>query len=72
MLIDLFDIFIFKTGLSGYMDPWLIVITRYGFALPAALLVTIGLSRITLLAWTIGLGPNPMEMRRNALQAKVA
>lgn len=70
MLIDLFDIFAFKSGISAYMDPWVLVVTRYAFALPASLFLTIGLSKTKALAWTIGLGPNPWEMRRSAIQAK--
>ena len=71
MVIDIFDVVLFKTGTPGSMDPWMIVTLRYVFALPASLGVTIALSRLTLTAWTIGLGPNPWEWRRAAQKATV-
>lgn len=66
LVIDLFDVAVFKTGLYQVMDPWTIVVGRFAFALPMSLAVAIGLSRLTPLAWTIGLGPNPWEMRKAA------
>lgn len=60
-VIDLFDIFVFKTGLSQMMQPWMLVLSRYAFALPLSFAVAYGLSKGALVAWTIGLGPLPWE-----------
>jgi surface polysaccharide O-acyltransferase-like enzyme len=65
LVIDLFDIFLFKSGLGQMMDPWGIVISRYGFALPASFALTYGISKIGLLAWTVGLGATPWDQARN-------
>lgn len=71
LVIDLFDIGIFSMGISAMMDPWMIVITRFAFALPVSFILVMGLSRIKVLAWTIGLGKNPWQMfkARNAVKA---
>ncbi|AGI67016.1 putative membrane protein [Octadecabacter antarcticus 307] len=61
LVIDLFDVAVFKTGLYQVMEPWMIVVGRFAFALPMSFAVAIGLSRLTPLAWTIGLGPNPWQ-----------
>jgi len=58
-VIDLYDIGLFSSGLSGGMAPWQIVILRFAFALPASFAVALGISKISFLAWTIGLGPVP-------------
>ena len=69
MMIDLYDIAAYKSGISAHMSPWMIVLSRYAIALPLSFLLTIGLSRVTIFAWTIGLGPNPWEWRRSARKA---
>ncbi len=61
LIIDLFDVFLFKTGLSQMMFPWMIVVARYGVALPGSFALAYGISKVGLLAWTIGLGPAPWE-----------
>lgn len=63
-VIDLYDIALFRSGLYADMSPTWIVLLRYFIVLPGSLLVTIGLSRVKLLAWTIGLGPTPWEARK--------
>jgi hypothetical protein len=63
-VIDLFDIFVFKTGLSQMMQPWLLVLSRYAVALPLSFAVAYGLSKGAMVAWTIGLGPLPWERRK--------
>lgn len=70
LVIDLFDVAVFKTGLYQVMEPWMIVVGRFAFALPMSFAVAIGLSRLTPLAWTIGLGPNPWEMRKATTPVK--
>jgi surface polysaccharide O-acyltransferase-like enzyme len=60
-VIDLYDISIFTTGIAQLMDPWVIVSSRFIFALPLSFAVAVGLSKFKPLAWTIGLGPNPWE-----------
>lgn len=62
-VIDLFDILVFKTGLSSMMAPWLLVLTRFAIVLPMSFAVAFGLSKVKALAWTIGLGPTPWEAR---------
>lgn len=64
LVIDLCDVALFKSGVAAMMDPWAIVITRFGVALPASFALAYGLSRVALLAWTIGLGPTPWERVR--------
>ena len=64
VVIDLIDIALYGSGLSGLMTPWQIVVLRYAFALPGSFLVALGLSNLRPLAWTIGLGPTPWEMRK--------
>lgn len=59
MVIDVFDVIVVKSGLSNVMEPWMIVSSRYLFALPMSLAVAIGISKVKALAWTIGLGPAP-------------
>jgi surface polysaccharide O-acyltransferase-like enzyme len=63
IFIDLYDLFLFNTGFSKIMDPWVIVASRYIFALPASLFLAIGISHTKFLAWTIGLGLNPWEWK---------
>jgi surface polysaccharide O-acyltransferase-like enzyme len=70
LAIDLFDIAVFKTGLYQVMDPWLIVVGRFSFALPMSFAIVVGLSRLKFLAWTIGLGQNPWEMNKAKKQLK--
>ena len=64
LVIDLFDIALFTSGVSQLMDPWLIVVSRFAVALPLSFALTIGLSKLKLLAWTIGLGATPWDMIR--------
>lgn len=64
-MIDLYDIGIFRTGLSAFMDPWMIVVARFVFALPASFTLAYGLSKSRPLAWTIGLGPTPWDNVRS-------
>lgn len=59
ILIDLYDIVIYSSGLSDSLRPLAIVSLRYAFALPGALLLAIGISKLKLTAWTVGLGPAP-------------
>ena len=63
-VIDLYDVGIFISGLSGNMEPWLIVVARIAVVLPLTFFIAIGFSRVKLLAWTIGLGPTPWELKR--------
>lgn len=65
ILIDLYDIAIFTSGASAQMSPTVIVILRYAFALPATFALTVGVSRLKLTAWTIGLGPAPWRWGGN-------
>jgi surface polysaccharide O-acyltransferase-like enzyme len=69
MVIDLFDIALFRSGIYLNMDPWMIVVGRFAVALPMSFAVVIGLSRISVMAWTIGLGPTPWDMARAAPKA---
>lgn len=62
LIIDMIDIALFKSGASSVMAPWAIVIVRFSFALPLSFALTLGLSRLKHLAWTIGLGPTPWDM----------
>ncbi len=64
LVIDLFDVTIFTTGLADHMAPSLIVISRFAVALPMSFALTIGLSKLKPLAWTIGLGPTPWDIAR--------
>jgi peptidoglycan/LPS O-acetylase OafA/YrhL len=62
-VIDLFDIFVFKSGLSSLLAPWLLVLLRFAVVLPMSFAVAFGLSKVNAMAWTIGLGPAPWEAR---------
>lgn len=62
-VIDLFDIALFKSGLSEMLAPWALVLVRFSVALPLSFLLALGLSKVRALAWTIGLGPAPWEAR---------
>ncbi|MEO9683338.1 MAG: acyltransferase [Tateyamaria sp.] len=64
LIIDLFDVAIFTTGLSDHMTPSLVVISRFAFALPMSFGLAVGLSKLRSLAWTIGLGPTPWDVAR--------
>ncbi|MEP4249682.1 acyltransferase [Tateyamaria sp.] len=64
LIIDLFDVAIFTTGLSDHMTPSLVVISRFAFALPMSFGLAVGLSKLRSLAWTIGLGPTPWDAAR--------
>lgn len=65
LVIDLYDIAVFGSGLSASIDPWLIVMARFAFALPASFALAYGLSKFKPLAWTIGLGPTPWDVVRS-------
>ncbi len=65
LVIDLYDIAVFGSGLSGSMNPWMIVLARFAFALPASFALAYGLSKFKPLAWTIGLGPTPWDVVRS-------
>ncbi len=62
-IIDLYDILLFKTGLYEHLSPAMIVVSRYAVALPCSFWFAVALSKISLLAWTIGLGPTPWAKR---------
>ncbi|MDH2327350.1 acyltransferase [Cereibacter sp. SYSU M97828] len=61
-VIDLYDIAMHRAALTQ-IEPWIIVTTRFAFALPGAFAVAWLLSKIPFLAWTIGLGPAPWERK---------
>lgn len=67
-LVDLYDIALFKSGAAQAMSPAATVLLRFALVLPASFLVAVALSRLSLLAWTIGLGPLPWAARRKARQ----
>ncbi len=69
LVIDLFDITIYSTGMSGAMSPWMIVMLRFPVVLLLSLLLSIGISRVKITAWTIGLGAPPWELLKNSKQA---
>ncbi len=66
LIIDLFDVALFKSGFSDAMSPWAVVLLRYAVVLPMSFALVLGLSRLKALAWTIGLGPTPWEARKSA------
>lgn len=59
MVIDLFDVAVHASGLQ--MSPGLLVAARFGLVLPVTFGLSVALSRLPALAWTIGLGPLPGE-----------
>ncbi|WP_106743750.1 acyltransferase [Yoonia maritima] len=69
LVIDLFDVALFKSGMSGAIEPWVIVIMRYILVLPGSLLLAVGISRVKLLAWTVGLGPTPWSQKNKSAKA---
>jgi len=70
IFVDLFDIALYKSGLQ--LNPTLVVLAHYGFAV----VTTFGLvqlaSRVNWLAWTIGLGPLPWSSRGPAISSRTA
>lgn len=64
MVIDLFDVAVHSMDLT--LSPGALVALRFAFVLPVTLGLAILLSRISLLAWTIGLGPLPGTGRDSA------
>ncbi|EPX75442.1 acyltransferase [Salipiger mucosus] len=64
LIIDLFDVFMFKTGLSGLITPAVLVVLRFAVVLPASFGLALLLERTKPLAWTIGLGPPPWKAGR--------
>jgi surface polysaccharide O-acyltransferase-like enzyme len=69
LIIDLLDIALVKSGASGAMSPWAIVLVRYALALPMSFALAVGLSRLKPLAWTIGLGETPWAAWKSAKKA---
>ncbi|QBY01237.1 acyltransferase [Rhodophyticola sp. CCM32] len=69
ILIDLYDIALAQSGAASGMSPTAIVILRYVIVLPATFGVTVAISRIRLLAWTIGLGPAPWTWGKSSRSA---
>jgi surface polysaccharide O-acyltransferase-like enzyme len=65
LVIDLFDIAVFSSGLSAAMEPWLIVTSRFVVAVSGSFALAYGLSKFKPLAWTIGLGPTPWDIVRS-------
>lgn len=65
ILIDLFDIAIMHFGMASGMSPAAIVLLRYAIVLPATFALTVGMSRLKLSAWTIGLGPAPWKWAKS-------
>lgn len=64
MLIDLFDIAVFTSGLADFMNPTVLVLSRFVVVLPASFALALGFEKVKLLAWTIGLGPAPWNWSR--------
>jgi len=64
LVIDVYDVVLFSTGLPVLMDPWMIVVLRFAVAVPASFALAYGLSKVHALAWTIGLGPTPWAAAR--------
>jgi surface polysaccharide O-acyltransferase-like enzyme len=62
-VIDLFDICILKSGVSEVLEPWSLVLLRFVVVLPTSFLVAYGISKVSAMAWTVGLGPTPWETR---------
>ena len=54
-VIDIIDIFLKDNSLA----PYQLVIFKYSATLSIVLLISVGISKIPFLAWTIGLGPLP-------------
>ncbi|MBT9383024.1 acyltransferase [Pseudooceanicola sp. CBS1P-1] len=69
ILIDLYDIFIYSTGLYAHMRPTATVVFRIAFAMPGAYYLTKLIGSLPLLAWTVGLGETPWKVRRQTLAA---
>ncbi len=63
LLIDLFDVMAYKSGLAGLLSPAMLVILRFAVVLPAALALAKLIERTKPMAWTIGLGVAPWKMR---------
>ena len=61
IFVDLYDIVVFTGGLTP--APTVMVITKFVLVAPAALGLAFLLSRTSLLAWTIGLGPVPWRTK---------
>lgn len=70
LVIDIFDITLFKSGVADFLVPGVIVLLRFLVVLPLSFLLVVGLSRIKLVAWTIGLGPTPWALRGLENKAK--
>ena len=70
IFIDVFDVGVFALGLK--LSPTATVIFKVLFVAPAALAAAYGLSRVPLLAWTIGTGPLPWLRKPVAAAPAVA
>lgn len=57
VFVDLYDVLLSRTGMA--INPTVMVLTKFAFVAPAALLTAIGISRLQPLAWIIGLGTFP-------------
>lgn len=57
IFIDAYDILLYRSGWQ--LDPTVMVVTKYLFAVPASFALAYALSKIRFLAWLIGLGPVP-------------
>lgn len=64
LVIDLFDVTVFRFGLADLMSPAALVVSRILFTIPAAFALSVALSKTFVTAWTIGLGPAPWEWRK--------
>ena len=67
-VIDVIDIF----ARNHTLPPYQFVLLKYAITLSSVLILSILISRIPLLAWTIGLGPIPFTKEYKAVQEKKA
>ncbi|WP_108258859.1 acyltransferase [Mangrovicoccus ximenensis] len=70
LIIDLFDVAVFRSGLSDLLSPTLLVLARLAVVLPAAFGLALLIERTRPLAWTIGLGEPPWKWSRGAPAGK--
>jgi hypothetical protein len=64
--IDLYDVVLHRLGWQ--IDPTIMVLTKFLFAVPITLAFSIALSRLRLTAWLIGLGPVPRPWQSGGLR----
>lgn len=72
LVIDLVDVALLTSGAAAHMGPAAIVGLRVAVAMPAALLLSMGIARLAPLAWTIGLGPAPWVRGATGAQGRAA